>query len=766
MIVQRGVFEAKYMEQLNPQQRQAVETVDGAVLLLAVPGSGKTTVLVTRLGYMVCVRGIDPRNILTMTYTVSATREMKARFAAQFGEEYARNMEFRTINGVSARIIAYYSRYVSRRPAFTLLEDEGEIKRLLRQIYQSMHDDYPEDSLIKDLRTSITYIKNMMLTDEEIQELDTGVEELPAIYRAYCAELKRRGMMDYDDQMSYALTILKGYPAILDAFQEQFPYLCVDEAQDTSKIQHAIIQLLAGKQGNLFMVGDEDQSIYGFRAAYPDALLHFEETYPGAQVLLMEENYRSTPAIVTAANHFVAHNRFRRPKTMQATQGEGPQIQRISAVNRTAQFQYLFGMGEQCRTDTAILYRNNDSALPLIDWFQRQGIPYNCRKFDEGFFTNRVIGDVTDIIYFACNPCDEQRFMRIYYKLGCHITKKAAAWACQKSLDSQRPILVELLDSADTKGYVRDNVASAMAALRQIPQDTALDAVHRIWNELQYGQYVQSNHLDAGKQSVLELLARNESSATGLLRRLQELREITAAHTNRRENHLTLSTIHSSKGLEYDRVYLLDVVDGLLPSITVEEARTEEEICTYEEERRLFYVAMTRARQELYFFTCGQPSAFTSEVIQTLPVAVRDEEDVFAPLWENLLGRHYTHRTMGRGKIAAQCGRELLVCYETGKTALLTMEEMLAQRAPETEYTQPGAGIKPAPRRPAPHISSQVRGVLDCVSEGTRIRHSLFGSGMVRKVEGDTVTIRFDNADGDKKFGLRLSVEKGYLTLL
>ena len=188
----KEAFEEKFIIQLNDQQREAVHAVDGAVLLLAVPGSGKTTVLVTRLGYMVCCCGIQPGNILTMTYTVAATEDMKKRFAARFGQEYANRLEFRTINGVSSKIIQYYSENHSRRQAFALLSDDGELNTIVRQIYQAVNDDYAEASLVKDIRANISYIKNMMLTDEEIAELDGDVKNLSEIYRRYQEELKRR----------------------------------------------------------------------------------------------------------------------------------------------------------------------------------------------------------------------------------------------------------------------------------------------------------------------------------------------------------------------------------------------------------------------------------------------------------------------------------------------------------------------------------------------------------------------------------------------
>ena len=180
----------------------------------------------------------------------------------------------------------------------------------------------------------------MMLTEEEIEKLDSEIDHLPEIVQRYRDALRQRHLMDFDDQMAYAYTILQKYPAVLSTFQERFPYICVDEAQDTSRIQHAIIKLLASKSENLFMVGDEDQSIYGFRAAYPDALLSFEADHPGAKILLMEENYRSGEEIITAANRFVSANRYRREKAMIPTRGKASPVHVIHAKSRAYQYEY------------------------------------------------------------------------------------------------------------------------------------------------------------------------------------------------------------------------------------------------------------------------------------------------------------------------------------------------------------------------------------------------------------------------------------------
>ena len=753
-------FAEQYMARLNEQQREAVRATEGAVLLLAVPGSGKTTVLVTRLGYMTAVAGIDPRSILTMTYTRAATKEMRSRCASLFGGDAARQISFGTINAVSLDIVRYYSRNHGRAGMFRLVE-EADAARLAAEIYRELTNEYAAESTVKDIRTGITYAKNMMLTEDETAKMETGVERFPEIFARYNDELKRRRLMDFDDQMVYALAILKSYPAVLEHYQERFRYICVDESQDTSKIQHEIIRLLARKYGNIFMVGDEDQSIYGFRAAYPEALMRFRKDYPGAKLLMMEHNYRSTREIVAASNRFVARNTDRYEKTMYAAQGSGAQVQIIQAKSRETQFPYLFALAQGCKEQTAVLYRNNDSALPLIDLLERSGTPYACRNFDAAFFSHRVVSDVVDIIRFAYEPDSGELFLRIYYKFSCPIPKTAAVYAAQQSANSGRPVLEELLDAPGLSGYGRDAVLELSGQLSQLPKDNGETAVNRVWYGLRYGQFVQERRLDEGKRSILCLLGRQEQSPEALLRRLDALREIVQTPRNDSANFL-LSTIHSSKGLEYENVYLLDVLDGILPALTEQEVRTPADRRQYQEERRLFYVGMTRAKKRLHLFRCGgEASAFTDEVLRSLPVAVWDDGDVFSPLQKNLLGKSYHDRELGRGVITAQCGDTLLASFSGGGCRAFTLAEMWERRESTPRYVAPDAAENLAQswKPPEKHESPTALAV------GDTVRHKQFGNGTVTVLNPakDRISIRFENSDEEKTFGLRAVLDRGLL---
>ena len=656
-------FIRRFPIQLNQQQESAVQSVEGPVLLLAVPGSGKTTVLVTRLGYMIFCKDIAPERILTVTYTVAATKDMAARFARCFGAEMAERLEFRTINGICARVIQYCS-WKSGRTAFSLLTDEKRIAAMLAGIYQRIEHSYPTESDLQNVRTLITFIKNRMLGEEAIRALEKDAEiQLLRIYKAYNAELREHQLMDYDDQMVYAYTMLQRFPWLLEHFQQQYPYICVDEAQDTSKIQHAIIALLASRTENLFMVGDEDQSIYGFRAAYPEALLEFEQHHPGARVLLMEENFRSDASIVRAADRFIQKNTLRHEKHMQPARPKQREIREIPLANRKAQYSYLLKVAEDCtaayaaalraedRTqwaaaaggaqdpaeasaetasaDTrrpqnpiAVLYRDHECALPLIDLLERKGVPYKMRNADIGFFTNRVVLDICNIIRLAENPMNSELFMQLYYKLGTYLRKQDAQSIAEISQLEGLSVWDVALRHGGLNAYTKGKVRAIQTHMRNLLKESAGRAVHRIVEYMGYREYMERSEIKDTKLDILRILADQEDSPSQLVDRLEELRQLLKEKPQERDCPFILSTIHASKGLEYDSVYLLDVIDGVLPAQIPKELKKAEksEIEAYEEERRLFYVGITRAKNQLYVFTMKtQHSSFCDELFQRPP---------------------------------------------------------------------------------------------------------------------------------------------------
>lgn len=608
-------FIDKYGSQLNTQQVEAVHATEGPVLLLAVPGSGKTTVLVNRLGYMLYVKGIDPANILTLTYTVAATRDMAERFTVLFEEDVSDRLEFRTINGICAKIIAHYGRLIGKT-SFELITDEKISGKLLTDIYVKIMKDYPTESDIKAVRTLITYCKNMMLEPKEIKELgeNEGLELLD-IYESYNRELKARSLMDYDDQMIYAYRMLKGSKDLLEFYRDKYRYICVDEAQDTSKVQHMIIALLSGDKGNLFMVGDEDQSIYGFRAAYPDALLHFEKEHRGAKVLIMDKNYRSNAKIVETADRFIQKNFSRHEKHMCATREAESDISFISLSTRESQYKYLLEMAKDVKTQTAVLYRDNESILPLVDLLLRENVPYRIKNADMAFFTHRVVVDAVNILKFCLNPSDPELFMRIYFKFQTFLRKPDAEAMCRIA-DEKHLGILDAAEYVDINKHVLGNVRSLRTHFRNMASESTYKAINRIDRFMGYGDYLRDNNIDDNKLFILKMLSKNEPTIEGFLGRLEELRQILTDSEINYKSKLILSTIHSSKGLEYDTVYLMDVINGVFPSKIISfKSASPKEKRDYEEERRIFYVGITRAKDKLCIFKYGDESSiFVSEI--------------------------------------------------------------------------------------------------------------------------------------------------------
>ncbi len=738
-------FETTFSVKLNQQQKEAVQSTKGPVLLLAVPGSGKTTVLVTRLGYMIYCKNIPPERILTVTYTVAATKDMSERFAVRFGEDMAKRLEFRTINGICARIIQYYGRRIGKTP-FELVKDEKATTGMLIRICQDHGMGYPTESDLKNVRTLLTYIKNMMLNEEELQKLEEESDiRIAGIYREYCRQMREQKMMDYDDRMLYAYNMLRKDPGVLAYFQNRYPYICVDEAQDTSKIQHAIIALLAAGTGNLFMVGDEDQSIYGFRAAYPEALLSFEKKHPGAKVLLMEENFRSNAKIVEAADKFIQKNTLRHEKHMRAAREAGADIREISLKSRKAQYVYLMKAAQECTTgmagmsgseehrgradasvtETAVLYRDNECAIPLIDLLERKNIPYRMRNADLSFFTHRTVLDVQNIIRFAMNPKDTELFMQIYYRLKLFFNKKDALRYAQISQEKDMEVLDAALKYGNLEKYQEDNIRNLKRQMVRILNMPGDEAVNQILTYMGYQDYLKKMGMNANKLETVKLIGSRVESPEKLLERLEELRTIIQEKVSDKDCPFILSTMHASKGLEYDTVYLLDVMDGILPEKVLANPRTasKEELETYEEERRLFYVGVTRAKNQLNVFTTNKPSKFCSELLGKRNLRENQQKEYAGIKKWGDYSPAGTYGIKGNGMYHG---------YGTGHGS---------QKQPGKSYQE----------------------LADALGEGMIVKHKKFGEGVVVDMEGEHIRIQF--GDNVKNMDLKVLARLGMLEI-
>ncbi|BDC95039.1 competence protein CoiA family protein [Treponema saccharophilum] len=591
-------FKKKYNITLNPQQERAVQTVTGANLLLAVPGSGKTTVLIARIGYMVICRHISPLSILALTYTTKAASEMKKRAVDLFGD-IVKGVSFKTINAFSYEVLKYYENSsFSKKKMFGII-DENDRTKLLRAIFLEINTDkeFPTEDVIKQLSVDITRMKNGI----DIESMKSLVPNFKQIYERYNDSLKNIKRMDFDDQIRYAVSVLKKHLEILNYCKNRYPYICVDEAQDTSKKQHELLHLISGD--HIFMVGDEDQSIYSFRGAFPRALTNFENIYRNPYILRMEVNYRSNSEITDLANRFVARNSMRHKKSIISSRGKGGSVKLISYNNRDEEYQKIYSrFCCNINEDTAILYRDSDCGICLIAMLFENNIPFRLLQNSTTFFTNKFVSDVDNFIKLATNPYDTETFLKIYYKIPDAKYKKEAAQNIAKyARNTRKTVLEAICGSYNRKGYKFADHIEYIAQIADKPADV-VEYIHEI-----------TENKDEMAYSVLKNLANHikHISEFGNYRTFLKDKIKDCSENPNKESLLTLSTIHSAKGLEFKNVIILDVNDHFIPHVApydIEEDEEKKDL--YQEERRLFYVAMTRAKDNLYIAHVKEESSY------------------------------------------------------------------------------------------------------------------------------------------------------------
>ena len=532
-----------------------------------------------------------------------------------FGQSIVGRINFRTINSLSLKIYADDCRKKGI-PERALIK-EWEARSLVKRIYmQCTGAKYVTENDVQELFSAITYIKNMMLTEERILELEEDYPDLHKMYQEYQRTLDRQGKMDYDDQMVFALEILRKDNSLLKSIKNRYKYICVDEAQDTSKIQHEIIRILA-QGNNLFMVGDEDQSIYGFRAAYPKALLNFRYDYLNPYILRMERNYRSTTQIVKKAQLFISQNRGRYEKNMTAERGPGEDVHLETVVSREEQYNRLLDIAKAVTTETAFLYRDNESSVVLVDFFLRHNINFALAKPKMNFFKTGVVQDVVAYLSLAMDEYNAEALGRICNK-GILFLKANPLEFAKRNCVRRHISVYDALD--EQMKYVRAEFRGRSSYFRdvmtRVAKASTLEAINILLNE-GYERYLDNEHLDKGKLEILQILAKQEPTISGFLHRLQELEEmIKQGFEARPGNILTLSTIHSSKGLEYETVYMVDVYNGRFPSSRPNIfCRSKDSAGGEQEERRLFYVGITRAKNKLNLFEIkSKPSTYIEEL--------------------------------------------------------------------------------------------------------------------------------------------------------
>lgn len=708
-------FKNKFKLSLNPQQEKALARTKGQTLLLAVPGSGKTTVIICRIGYLIWVEKIPPEAILTLTFSRMGAYDLKVRYKKIFGGKIAEGLEFSTIHSFSLSVIRHYERS-HRRKAFSVLSHNTSI---IKDLYRSIFEAYPGEIELGDIAQRISYCKNMLLTHKEIALLPKMEIDFLKIFKAYEEYKQENSLMDFDDILKYAWVLMNKHPEILFFFREKYKYINLDEAQDTSKIQFRLLELLAGKDGNLFMVGDEDQSIYGFRGAFPESLLKFNETWPRGEVLLMETNYRSTGQIVEKANAFIKLNKAERYlKEMKTPNEQGIPIIREWVKTNEGQYKLIIEAIKREGKEIAVLYRNNESAIPLVDLLERENLSYRIKEHNPLFFSHFILNDFKLFYEFSCRPWDYELFTKISYKMDLALPRDII-FELGKKLNPNQEIFDGLAKILGEKSWQVRRVKDLKSGFKKLNYTSPDKGIPMILEDLGYKSYlnfrIDSGQSEEGieqKLAVLRTLGNRAKSFPEFFENLEAL-ELKLRETQikkNQHNRVTLSTLHSSKGLEFEKVFIIDAVEGQFPSKVAMNDGNEK---LYGEEARLFYVGATRAKKELIFINVrigekiGKPSHFISYLIDGIPKK---------PLKENQ-NKKSSKQSFG-------------------------------------EKTKVGQFLKGLGKKTESFDESRYK-------KGSTVTHQRFGKGTILEIEGDIAKIAFET--GVKKMNLGICIENGVL---
>ncbi|TYQ18039.1 UNVERIFIED_CONTAM: DNA helicase-2/ATP-dependent DNA helicase PcrA [Acetivibrio alkalicellulosi] len=622
-----NLLHENYKIKLNNEQKHAVTHIKGPALVLAGPGSGKTTVITSRTAYLILEVGVRPENILTMTFNRAAKIEMEQRFNRIFGEGTGSKVHFSTLHSFCNLVVRDYEKRQGKRLRRIEGDEETQYSKriILKDIYNKINGSKINDDELEDLINAIGLAKNKMIKD--LNDIDINMKNFPEIYKAYEENKKANLFMDFDDMLSYSHSILTKCPDILNKYIEKYRFIQVDEGQDLSKIQFEILKLLTkSDEKNIFIVADDDQSIYGFRGAEPKYILEMERRYPGCAYFYLTNNYRSTANIVYISSRFIKENNHRYDKN-HCTQNEfihDPII--VSTRDENYQLQFIIDkinehQKNKKEINIALLYRNNLSSIPLAEVLDRNGLEFNIKQNKLFFFNHWIVQDILSFFRFSLDQTDIESLTRIYYKMNRYISKAMLEHAL--TTDYKDSIIDGILTYGDIKPYSKKLISDVKVEFKRLSKKRPLDGLNYIEKGFNYFDYVKDYCENTGLYfeflyrlfGVLKIIAENYKTIPEFLQRVLEIQQILEApKPNTYKKTITLSTIHSSKGLEYDCVMMVDLVNSEFPGENAielsKEADTKEHL---EEERRLFYVGITRAKEYIYLIYPKSRNGFIEE---------------------------------------------------------------------------------------------------------------------------------------------------------
>lgn len=592
--------------QWNKAQQEAICFHNGPCLTLAGPGSGKTAVITQRTYHLIHQWKVDPFHILVVTFTRAAAREMRERFLRLEGQESTR-VTFGTFHAVFFTILKHAYGYSADN---ILREDEKLV--LMKQLIRRFHVDYEDEAeCISLLLAEISSVKNSHIDIAHYYSANVGEQVFRDIYRAYQKELSRSRRIDFDDMLVYTYELFAQRKDILSQWQEKYQYILVDEFQDINSIQYEIVKMLAAPRNNLFIVGDDDQSIYRFRQARPEIMLNFVRDYPKASQILLDINYRCDANIVAAAGRVIAHNQNRFPKDIRAERGAQAAVVRKVYKNQREEnlgllqaLQAYFASGGQ-PGDVAVLFRTNTQPRLLMQQLMEYNIPFQTRDRLPNIYDHWIMKDLEAYIRIAGGSNARSDFLQIMNRPNRYIGRD--------SLEEETVAFDVWADYYNKmeQEWIARRIDKLNYDCNMLARMNPFSAVNYIRRGIGYEEYLTeyAKKRNINPEDLLDVLEQLTELSKGFesfrdwerhrTEYREELRAAAEAQRQKKEG-VVLSTLHSSKGLEYDIVFLIDVNEGVMP---YKKALLQAEL---EEERRMFYVGMTRAKKQLYLFSVEQ----------------------------------------------------------------------------------------------------------------------------------------------------------------
>ncbi|MCQ9155063.1 ATP-dependent helicase [Acidomonas methanolica] len=720
----------EYLDRLNPEQREAIETTEGPLLILAGAGTGKTRVLTTRFAHILLTGRARPFQILAVTFTNKAAREMRQRIGALLGEP-VEGLWLGTFHALCARMLRRHAEYVGLTSAFTILDTDDQL-RLIKQVMEPYRIDtkrWPPQGMLG----VIQRWKDRGLTPERVtpaEDSDFGGGAARRIYEEYQARLKAVNACDFGDLMLHMVEILRNQPDVLAQYHRLFRYILVDEYQDTNTIQYLWLRLLAKRDGypsNIACVGDDDQSIYSWRGAEVENILRFEQDFPGARIVRLERNYRSTAQILAAAAGLIAHNDGRLGKTLRPGRedAEGEPVQVVGVWDSDEEARIVAGAVERLRADghslaeMAILMRAGFQTRPFEEQLMTRGIPYRVVG-GLRFYERAEIRDCLAYLRVLAQPADDLAFERIVNVprrgMGPAAMQKLHLDSRQHGVPLTGAVAAQL--EAPGKGKTREALLGLMDAFARARETLAREG-HVVATEqlLEDAGYLQMWRDDRSPEApgrldnIRELLRALVDFAT-LEGFLEHVALVTEGEDAASEEKISLMTLHGAKGLEFDTVFLPGWEEGVFPS---QRSLDEGGLKSLEEERRLAYVGLTRARKRATILHAARrrvyanwQDAIPSRFIEELPDAHV---------------RHSGQSMQERRQLAAQ---------------------------PSVFAFGPLTAARRAASSAAPRVTDVYQGTPTEIPVGARVFHQKFGYGVVTGVDVDRLQVNFEQT-GEKR---------------